>query len=289
MPTSTPESDVIEFFDAAGRLVRAPRERFATELLPDRLRRHADQPDALYTDVVFARQNGLASAVLPAARRLQQIDLNRPERGALALAAVLLDLHRFADARAILEHFIHLHGERGAILVELSRSLTGQGETDEAHRLLRKALALDPNQSDGLALYADWHRRQFGPPGYRAALEEISEEPRAWRPQLMLAHELLEPDPAAALELFSQATSNMNPPDAGARAMIAGDLLRAGHAEAVVELIRPGYDPQRDAPRTAVHLVAALRQLGRDGEANTFVDSAVRQRPELAALLRPVV
>jgi len=88
--------------------------------LPDQIKSHWEDANALYNDILFALNDGLCSKVIDAATHLQRIDPIK-ERGYTMLSIVYMKNSLIDKAEKVLEEYIKLYGKTGIILTNLAK------------------------------------------------------------------------------------------------------------------------------------------------------------------------
>ena len=140
---------MIRVYDQFGRAVTIGREAWRRDVLLPNLQTNRDNPDALYDLVVSALNDGFATDVLDSARHLAEND-PQPQRGAMVLGIVLLQLKDHLGARDVLERAIARHGENAYLLANLARAYAAAGDDARAQALIWRALELEPNEETAL-------------------------------------------------------------------------------------------------------------------------------------------
>ena len=111
------------------------------------------------------------------------------------------------------------------------------GEHEQSERVLREGLNLDPNQENGLNWWIRIQRERGGETAFVSALQEIAGISGSWRPQLMLAHKLLnERRNAEAIAMLQQSLAAQ--PDNGAVIdAVAGGFFRIHDTEGMIAAV----------------------------------------------------
>ncbi|HZY18139.1 MAG TPA: hypothetical protein VFE82_06620 [Ramlibacter sp.] len=279
------EGAFITAWDAQGREIYIDRRTWLLDVLLPNLRRHWDDADALADLVVGGVDDGFATNLLEASRRVLELDRHRkPERGYLLRGIVLRENRRLSQAQSVLEEGIRLVGRRAALLVNLAKVHAERDDGAKAEALLWEGLQGDPNLEAGLAWWVEGARRRSGEEGARQALRQAAGLPRSWLAPLWLARGHLqaqELDEAVALYRRVLGSAHQQPL---AVATIAQDLARHRQAGALVELLGPVYDPLRHEAQAGVQLLDALLQLQRRKEGQALLVRLERVAP---AALQP--
>jgi hypothetical protein len=118
----------ITVYDVHGREMRITRAEWIEKVLKPQLRDKWEDPEALYSLVVNALNDGFTVEVEDASAQLLAID-SSIERGHVVRAIVLLKLDRFDDAEHVLRTAIADIGETGTLLTNLAKVQHAKGET----------------------------------------------------------------------------------------------------------------------------------------------------------------
>lgn len=282
-PDDSPHEGGIEMFREDGTRVLVPRGEYERMTLAG-IERSWDDADALYDAIVQGLSDGLARCVKSAAERLVEID-GASERATIVLAVTRSKSGDLAGARTLLEAYTARH-RSGVALTNLAKVLDAQGDRRGAITMVRRGLAIDPNQDNGLALYGLYRREEGGEEVFPAAMEEIAREPGSWRALLWLARDRLERgDPEVALGFARRAleTGSLDPEG---MAMLTGDLGAHGQIDAMLEQVLPRYDSGRHGPVAGMNLLAACVERRRREEGLALCASLeAAGRPDLTARL----
>ena len=267
-PVKRPD-ELITVYDERGRELHIRRATWVESVLSPGLRKAWDDPKGLAEQIVQALHDDFAEQVKQATERLLVLD--HESENALILAAIVrtecgaLDL-----AEETIERSIHKHGPSGSALTNLAKLYERRGDKAKSKTTLRRSLALDPNQ-DSLLWWATLAKEERGDAGFVAALEEIANLPKAWRPHLWLAREKLKQgDRPAALVLYEEALARAAD-RADVLLMITGDLGNAGALDDLIRLAAPHYTPEVHGPRAGMNIARAYTQLGCTDEARALV------------------
>ncbi|HEV7569888.1 MAG TPA: hypothetical protein VGQ21_00175 [Thermoanaerobaculia bacterium] len=255
-------SEPIVAFDGYGRRVEISRDEWRRNVLPHNLRQAWNDADALYGHIVSALNDGFASELASAARRLESID-NNPERGSCIRAIVEMRLEQPAEAESALRKYIVQHGESGVIVTNLAKALAAQGVADETvGTTLWHALQLDPNQDNAVRWFAARERERAGDGAYIAALKRLADEEHSWRAMLWLARTALERrDIQTALALYRDVIVAAAA-EPGVLMQVSGDLGKNGYVQEIADLVVPIYDPRAHDITAGFNCLEALLQLG---------------------------
>lgn len=289
-PSPAPDADaqpMIQAFDAYGRPVLVPREEWRTKVLPENLRAHWDDPDALYQLVLRSVDDGFHADVLEAADRLNGID-PIPERGATVLAIVLMRNGALNEAERLLNSFTQQRGESGVILTNLAKVYAERGQAQRADDTLWRALELDPNLENAVAWYLAAQRERGGPAAEVDAMHRIAALPGSWRAQLWLARvALASGDRDQALALYRESLSRVEGPVPPLLLeQMSGDLGTQGMLRELVDLTAPLFDAARHGVMVGNNLMKAYLDLGEPESARAVLERLhAAQRPDWAQAL----
>lgn len=215
----------------------------------------------LYNAILSGLNDGLASDLIPAAKRLVEIDDN-PERSHVIEGIVLMKNGQLAAAESTLRTGIAKAGASGTLLTNLAKVFAERGEDTRVDETLWQAIQTDPNQDNGLLWWAAIQQERGGETAYLEALRIVAALPGSWRAQLWLArHHLEHQEVEAARALYAEAlASGMF--DGSSLIMISGDLGKNGEIPLIVELVAPVYDELRHDPMAGINLLRAYQELG---------------------------
>lgn len=167
--------------------------------------------------------------------------------------------------KRLLEAYAEAHPS-GVVLTNLAKFHDAEGDRRTVLATVRRGLAIDPNQDNGLALYCHYRQDEEGEAGFLAAIEEIAREPGSWRALLWMARErLAKGDAPAAVEL-DRRVLDTGLIDASGMAMLTGDLGQHGQLEAMLELALARYEIARHGAEAGMNLVVACAETGRGPE-----------------------
>jgi tetratricopeptide (TPR) repeat protein len=266
---------MITVYDSRGRELSISRQEWAEKVLPGSLRDAWDDADALYGQIVTALQDGLEDRLLEAAKRLSEIDSDA-QRSAVVLAIVLMKTGELDEAEEVLRAHITRHGETGVVLTNLAKVYAERNDKRASETLLRRSLALDPNQDNGLDWWGAIHHERGGKDAFLKAMEDIAGEPGSWRPQLWIArHHLQDGRVDEAIGLYRHAIG-LAGDSAEALMMISGDLGKAGRIQEMLDLVLPVYVPSNHGPHTGLNLLQGLLEAGRTREGRELLSSVQR-------------
>ena len=281
-PARDPVEGVISVYDPFGRKVEVGREAWRRTVLLPNLAANRDKPDELHDLLVSALRNGFAGDILESARHLADMD-PEPQRGAVLLGAVLLQLRDFDRARQVLEQAIARHGETPRLVTNLARAYAGLGDEARALDLLWRALKADPNEESALHFLIGSANANGGTAAMLATYERVAKLPGSWRAQLWLARHALDlGDLEAATILYEEAIERAGEPTPADLLMqMSGDLGDRGQTEVLLRLTQPRFDLAAHGLMVADNLLRAYIDLGMLAEARGLLELLYsRQRPD---------
>jgi tetratricopeptide (TPR) repeat protein len=200
-----PDPQLIQMYDEYGREVSITKKDWREKVLPNNLKKVRNDPERLYSMLVSAIGDGLASEIVPYAEHLQRTD-PIPSRGTTILGIVYMEAGRLDDAQRLYDDFLAGHGEDGVVLTNLAKVYSLRGDNQRAETILWHALEVDPNQEKGLGWYLAIKRERNGESAVLDALRSIAGLPGSWRAQLWLAKDALQRrDLTAAQVLYGEA------------------------------------------------------------------------------------
>jgi tetratricopeptide (TPR) repeat protein len=277
-----PGSDgVIRVYDQFGRKVEIGRDAWRREVLLPNLNANRDKPEALYQLIVGALNDDFAPEVLEYARYLADHD-PQPQRGAMVLGVVLLQLKDFSAAREVLERALSRHGNDAYLMSNLARAYAALGDGERAERLIWQSLELEPNEETSLNwLIANVHVKG-GQDAVLAAYARAAQLPGSWRALLWLARYALERgDLAEATRLYQEALGRATPIPADLLMQMSGDLGNRGKTELLVQLTQAHFDVDAHGLMVGNNLMRAYLELGMFAEARRLLEQLYRQqRPD---------
>jgi Flp pilus assembly protein TadD len=270
---TAPNEPTIRGYDASGRPVDIPKQKWADEMLPQALAQAAADPNATANLLGFALQNGCADKILDAAKKFARTDPDRI-RGRNIYGAALAATGNFDEAEKEIENLLVFGGDEPTALVNLAQIKARKGEAKEASDCVKRAIAADPNHAGAFEIVAQNGRKANGDAGFLATCRELAKDPRAWRARLWIARARLglgEFDQSLALYREALQGGGAN---AEALTQITGDLANAGRLADAAALVGPLYKAQAHGPYVALNLVRIYGRLGRTADARTVLDEA---------------
>ena len=274
--------DPITVYDVHGRPLRVDRETWRQEILPGTLKAAWDDPDQLYDAIVEgALRDELFDDVEAASQRLLAID---PDvgRGHAVRGIVLQRTGRLREAERVLREALE-YERSGPVLTNLAKVQAQRGDEDAAQATLDEAVALDPNQDNGLQWWALRIRERDGEEAMHAALRDAAARPGAWRPQLLLGFDALDADEAhdEAVDWLTEALDRSGD-DEQALLLVSGRLGEAGAVSDLFALIAPRYTLERHGPIVGLNLLRAYAAVGNHvGGRELLHELMALQRPDL--------
>jgi tetratricopeptide (TPR) repeat protein len=278
---TTASEGVIRVYDQFGRKVEIGRAAWRTDVLLPNLKAQRNNPDALYDLILSALNDDFAEDVLESARFLAEHD-PKPQRGAVVLGAVLLQLKDHEGARAFLESAIARHGENSYLLANLARAHAADGDDARAQALIWHSLQLEPNDETSLNWMISMANAKGGQDAVLAAYARAAALPGSWRPQLWLArHALTRGDLAEATRLYEEVLARVKPVPADLLMQMSGDLGNGGHTELLVRLTQPRFDLNSHGLTVGNNLLRGYVDLGMFAEARKLLEQLYSlQRPD---------
>lgn len=254
-PDPSTDPNLIRVHDAYGRELFLTKQAWRDSVLLGHIKKVWNDPEALYSVIVQALQDGFEQDLVEPAEHLASIDPD-PERGAVVLANVYRVLRRDEDSAATLRSFMARHGETGLALTNLAKVLP-----DREARLnaLWRGLALDPNQDNAVAWCEAIYREEGGREAGLQALKRMSAFPGSWRADVWLARLALESKKLQEAEGHYQkalATAG-TPPPAELLMQLSGDLGKAGYLEALLEWTEPHFSLEHHGLQVGNNLLKA--------------------------------
>ncbi|PRY01541.1 hypothetical protein [Allonocardiopsis opalescens] len=233
------------------------------EELAEWLRAAWDEPDRLHDLIVAALDEGRATEVREAARRLTEID-PEPARSAAVLALVKRTCADHQGAERVLLDHIRAHGGSAGIWFSLAPLAAWRGSENDVGTALGNALKYDPDHWETL----HWgYRHYLRHGGAQAALDWLERyKARSWRAHLMIGTVLLDrgdrEDAFACFEAACELAPNHPGPLSGVAEALLGAGLLAELADVVLRRWRGVHGPV-----PLIHAIEADLRLGRAADA----------------------
>ncbi|RMO83299.1 tetratricopeptide repeat protein [Pseudomonas syringae group genomosp. 3] len=262
------EGELITVYDSHGREMKITRNEWRDKVFLPNLQQQWGNADELYSLIVSGLNDGFAADLLPAAKRLVEIDDN-PERSYVVHAIVLMHNAQLDAAEATLRAGMAKVGVSGILLTNLAKVFAERGDQSAAESTLWQAVEADPNQENGVLWWLSIQQERGGEAAYVAALRTVAALPGSWRAQLWMArHYLQQQNVEQARVLYDEVLAG-GQFDRSALQMISGDLGNNGHIPLIVELVGPAYDEHKHDATAGLNLLRAYQELGRvdEGEA----------------------
>ncbi len=254
-------------------------------LVETHLRRHPEDADARNIAALACRRDG---ALEEARGHLEQAVAARPAEALFSvnLAQILNDLHRPADALAVLDALlIRVPGQADA-LIQRVHLLTRMGRGAEALAMARMAVAFHrdlgrAHNALGAALLRENLPRD-AVKAYDAAVRLEPQAVDAWINRGVALKELAQF--AEAEESYRRALA-LAPEDAVAINNLANVVSSQGRAREAVELYRRAVEIDPSYVDAKANLGVALRDAGEESEALSLLAAAVQAHPDHVHLL----
>lgn len=257
-PSNAPSTHV-QGVDPQGRPIRIEREEFRTKVLPDLVKASENDPERLTAVIMQGLREGFADDLIAAANRLTVIDKNNLERGLTVLAVVQRDSGDLDLAESTLRELLQRQPGSPAAYVGLGMLQEKQGNLDECEAFLLQALEANPNHPDAVHGYLQVRHGRVGDEGYPAEVEKLMALEGAWRAHLFRARlHLASGEDAQAVALYREVLEREEH-QSDSMVMASNDLLQAGKAELLEELILPRFVPGKHHPQTGIALLHNYR------------------------------
>ncbi len=177
------EPDLIRVYDQYGQELLITKKQWRTDILPGAIKSNRDKPTELYHVIVGALNDGFRSDVIAAASQLYRIDPERV-RSTCLWGIILTEENRLDEAESVFLDFGARHGDDGYVLTNLAKVYAKRNNHSKAEETLWHALAIDPNQENGLVWYQGNHHQRSGEEAGHEALRRIAALPLSWRATL---------------------------------------------------------------------------------------------------------
>lgn len=248
---------MIKVYNKNGDEMLIPRDEFRKNVLPRQLKDAWNNPDALYTAIIFALRDGFFEEIDKATKQLLKIDKN-VERSYIVRSILLMNIGRPRKARDLLNKYIKRFGKTGVILTNLAKTHAEQGDQKTAREILLDGLKLDPNQENAVSWWGAIFYEAGGKIGQYEAMKDIASIKGSWRPQIYIAHYHLEQGELdEAIALYRDVLSTA-PNEPQAMMMISGDLGTSGYTQEMISIIKPLYNPTIHGPYAGINLLQAF-------------------------------
>lgn len=267
------DPNMIRVFDKYGREMFMTKEAWRTGVLPGTLQKEWDKPDALYSVIASALQDGFQADVVAATQHLYEIDTD-PVRGACIWGIVLMKVGRLDESEGVFRDCTSKHGEQGVILTNLAKVYSERKDDAKAEEVLWRALQVDPNQDNALQWYVARHRERSGEAAGVEAYRRVAALPGSWRAQLWLARDELHTKGLdAAMSLYRECLQRIvHPIPADALMQMSGDLGKAGFLPELLQLVEPHFDVKTHGLQVGNNLIKAHLDLGHLDDVRRILD-----------------
>lgn len=264
------EEQFLYAYNEKGQRVRFSRQQWAEHVIPQNIKMHWKNADALYALLTQAMSGGFFAEIEDAARHLQEVDSNL-ERGTTLLGHVLLRLGKLDEAEELIDQFIDVVGETGNMLTGKAKLMIEKNPKANVAPVLKKALQLNPNAENTLHWYALIGRKKKGIEGLKANLKEACEMPGSYLPQIRLGGILLkEGDNEGAIELY-ESILELARKNGDILLGISSALAEYKLIEEMIDMLAPVYSFQKHGPYVGMNLAQAMVKVGRHSEARAIV------------------
>ena len=264
------EEQFLYAFNDKGQRVRFSREQWAEHVIPQNVKQHWNDPDALYALLTQAMAGGFFAEIEKAAWHLQETDRNL-ERGTTLLGHVLMRMGKLDEAEELIDQFIEVAGETGNMLTGKAKLMIEKNPKANVAPVLKKALKLNPNAENTLHWYALLGKKKKGAEGLKANLREACDMPGSFLPQIRLGGILLrEGDNEGAIELY-ESILELARKDGNILLGISSALAEYKLIEEMIDMLAPVYSFQKHGPYVGMNLAQAMVKAGRHSEARTLV------------------
>ncbi|MCB1220957.1 hypothetical protein KDL30_09855 [bacterium] len=273
-PTDTakqePQEQFLYAFNDKGQRVRFSREQWAKHVIPQNVKLHWKNPDALFALLQQAVQGGFFAEIEAAAWHLQEIDRNL-ERGTSLLAHVLLRLGKLDECEKLIDEFIDVAGPTGNMLTGKAKLMVQRDKDADVSAVLREALKHSPNNENTLHWYALDGKKKDGMDGLKARLREACDFPGSFLPQIRLGGILLEEaDNEGAIELY-ESILDLARRDGNILLGISSAMAQYHLTEEMIDMLAPVYNFQKHGPYVGMNLAQAMTDAGRHSDARQIV------------------
>lgn len=267
-----PNDNLIKVNDEYGREMYIDKDSWLNDVLLGNLKESQDNPDALYSLLISAVEDGFSEFVEKDAARLYEIDPIK-ERGACVYAIILMNNKKLDKAEAVLNHSIETLGETGILLTNLAKVYSYRGDEKQAEATLWRALEKDPNQENAVEWYYAIYFEKGGKDEAHAALIRLSRIDGSWRALLFLARDALEQGSKdAAISFYETILAQPSHLDIQTLQQMSGDLGRCGYIEDIIQIIAPHYKVEQHGFEVGNNLIKAYFELKQFKKAQDLVN-----------------
>lgn len=231
--------------------------------LRQRLQAAWESPDRLYHEITAALDSGVAAEVVPAARRLCEID-TIPARGANTLSFALRACADHAGAEQVLIDHLNRGHDDPYTWLNLAPLAAWRGALDDVDEALDNALRVDPDYADALEWGLRHHQRHGGTDAALLWLERRAAN--GWRARFIVGREALRlGDIDGALEAFG-AACDAAPHRPEPMSAVSDLLAEGGRPEELADFVLRRWRGSH-GPHPLLHAAEANLRLGRPGDA----------------------
>lgn len=235
----------------------------AEPTVAERLTAAWDDPDRLYQEITAALDSGVAAEVVPAARRLWEID-TIPARGANTLSFALRACADHGGAEQVLIDHLNRGHDDPYTWLNLAPLAAGRGAFDDVDEALDNALRVDPDYADALEWGFRHHQRHGGTDAARMWLADRAG--RGWRARFMVGRETLTAgDVEGAFEAFGTAC-DAAPHRPEPLTAVSDFLARAGRPRELVDFVLRRWRGSH-GPYPLLYAAEANLRMGQPGDA----------------------
>lgn len=278
--------DLIECYNEQGQKVLIPREEMKKSVLPNQLKNHWNNADALYNDVLLALKDEFNEEALDAAKHLVHIDEIK-ERGYTTLAIAYMANGLFGESEKTLNEYINLFGKTGMILTNLAQVHHYRGDIEGAMDLIWESLCLEPNQEATLQWWIILNKQAESKTSYPDLLKKITAIKGSWLPQLYLARYYLEQKDLESAKPIYEYVLNTYVDELPVLFIISGDLGNNGYINEIIDIVAPLYDPEKHDIMAGFNLLHAYIQTNNYIEGSKLIDRLKQvERADVKAVLR---
>ncbi len=277
--------EMIECYDEQGQKILVSREEIRKTILPNQLKNHWSNADALYNDILLAFKDDFNEEALDAAKHLVHIDEIK-ERGYTTLAIAYMTKELFGEAEKTLKEYINLFGKTGMILTNLAKVHHQRGDIEGAKDLVWESLCLEPNQEATLQWWVILNM-EAGQNNVADLLKKITAIKGSWLPQLYLARYYIEQKDLESAKPIYEYVLNTSVDELPVLYIISGDLGNNGYINEIIDIVAPLYDPEKHDIMAGMNILHAYIQTGKHVEGQKLIDKLMKsERPDVKAVLQ---
>lgn len=280
------KGDMIECYDEQGQKILVPREEIRKSILPNQIKNHWSNADALYNDILLALKDEFNEEALDAAKHLVHIDEIK-ERGYTTLAIAFMTKELFGEAEKTLKEYINLFGKTGMILTNLAKVHHQRGDIEGAKDLVWESLCLEPNQEATLQWWVILNMESGGGNNVAELLKKITAIKGSWLPQLYLARYFIEQKDLESAKPIYEYVLNTAVDELPVLFIISGDLGNNGYINEIIDIVAPLYDSEKHDIMAGMNILHAYIQTGNHIEGQKLIDKLMKsERPDVKAVLQ---